>query len=100
MVRGLRKSCVATSREVGGPQLTGGTVRERLRAHVQQQPMRGAELFPGVMPAPLAAKPLPVDKVGAGQVGAHAAAPELVKRLSVLLLSLRPGAGQCTRTRR
>jgi hypothetical protein len=45
-----------------------------------------AELFAGILPAALAAQPLAVDEVGAGEVGGHPATLELLNGLAVLFL--------------
>ena len=110
IVRGLRKSSAATSREVapvatsraicascavsaslgwvprfrgvlaGGAELTCGTLGERLRSHVREQLVGGAELVPGVLTAALPAEPLAVDEVRAGEVGGDPAGHPAARR--------------------
>ncbi len=58
----------ACDRLAGGQQLARGAVGEGLGAHRGEQLVRGAELLPRVDPPALAAQPLAVEQVGAGEV--------------------------------
>ena len=57
--------------------------------------MSGAELLARGLAAALAAQPLAVAEMGAGQLGGHPALPEPLDRLAVVLLGGPPGADQC-----
>ena len=67
----------------GRPQLGPGPFGERSGAGRVEDLVRGAELVAGVTPAPLAAQPLAVEQVGAGQLHAQAGTAEAVDRLPV-----------------
>jgi hypothetical protein len=79
----------------GGAQLAGGTAGEGLGTHVRQHLVGGPQLFTGVLAAALAAQPLAVDEVRAGEVSGDPAAPQVLNGLAVVLLGGRTGAGQC-----
>ena len=70
----------------GGPQLDAGPFGKRRGADRVEDLVRAAELIAGVTPAPLAAQPLAVEQVGAGQIHPQAGAAEAVDRLAVEVL--------------
>ena len=73
-------------RLAGGEQLAAGAFGERLASHRGEHLVRGAQLLAGVEAAALAAQPLAVEEMRAGQLGAHAGAAEPVDRLAVQAL--------------
>ena len=70
----------------GRPQLDARPFGKRRGAEGVEELVRAAELIAGVTPAPLAAQPLAVEQVGAGQVHPQAGAAEAVDRLAVEVL--------------
>ena len=123
-VRGLRKSCWATSRVVAPVETSRAiwsscVVRAsvacaaRLRgcspvarsslaarpaegvgAHVGEHPVGGAELVAGFLAASLAAQPLAVDQVCPGAAEHQVVTLEQVERFEVVLLGTGPGGDQ------
>jgi hypothetical protein len=77
----------------GGPQLPGGPGREGFGPHRGEHLVGGAQLVSGVTAAALAAQPLSVHEVGAGQVGGDRRPAETADRLGVEVLSLAGAAG-------
>src|SRR5262249_29716368 len=71
----------------GGEQFTPGPLRESLDAHRGQHVVGGPQLVAGVRAAALAAQPLAVEQVCAGQFRADSGAAEPLDRLAVLQLS-------------
>ena len=67
----------------GGCQLPAGALRERLRAHLAQHLVSGAQLLARLHPAALPAQPFAVDEVGAGELDAHARAAKAADRFAV-----------------
>src|SRR5271165_4038585 len=84
----------------GGQQLDPGPFGERPGAHRGEHLVRGAELLAGVAAAALAAQPLAVHQVGAGQLGYRPALPQVPDGLGVQGLGVgvagqqRPGPGE------
>ena len=70
-------------RLAGGQQLAAGALGERLHAHLGEHLVRGAQLLAGVDAAVLAAQPLAVEQVRAGERHADAGAAEPLDRLAV-----------------
>ena len=83
----------------GGPQLAAGPFGERLHADRVEHVVRGAQLRPRVGPAPLAAQPLAVEQVRAGQFGPEAGAAQPVDRFAVAALGVLAVAEQRPGTR-
>jgi len=73
----------------GGPQLTAGPFGERLHADRVEHLVRGAQLRPRVDPPALAAQPLAVEQVRAGQLGPEAGAAQPADRLAIPALGVR-----------
>src|SRR3984893_1028162 len=67
----------------GGQQLASGALGETFGPHRDEHPVGGAQVFAGVGSPALAAEPLTVEEVGAGQRPAHAGAGEPGDRLAV-----------------
>ncbi len=78
----------------GGRQLTAGPLGERLHAHRVHQVAGGAQLLARVRAAALAAQPLPVEQVGAGELGADAGTAQPDDRLAVQALGVAARAQQ------
>jgi catechol 2,3-dioxygenase-like lactoylglutathione lyase family enzyme len=74
-------------RLAGGAQLGPGPAGEGPHAHRVEHPERGTQLVPGVAAASLAAQPLAIEEVGAGEVGTAPRAAEPPDRLAIVLLS-------------
>ena len=72
----------------GGQQLAAGPFGERLHADRGEHVVRGAQLRPRVGPPALAAQPLAVQQVRAGQFGTKAGAAEPADRLAVQALGV------------
>ena len=72
----------------GGPQLAAGPLGERLHADLSEHLVRGAQLRPRLGPPALAAQPLTVQQVGAGELGPNAGAAEPADRLAVPALGV------------
>src|SRR4029077_389682 len=70
-----------------GAQVAPGPARERLHAHRVEHGEGGAKLVPGVAAAALAAQPLAVEEVGAGELGTVPGTTEPVDPLAIMLLS-------------
>src|SRR6267378_6841453 len=66
-----------------GQELAPGPIGERLHAHRRQHLVGGAQLLAGVYAAALAAQPLAIEQVGAGELHADAGTPEARDRLAV-----------------
>ena len=62
----------------GSRQLAAGPLGEPLHAHRVQHAVGGAQLLPRVHAAALAAQPLPVEQVTAGQLGTEPGAAQVV----------------------
>ena len=84
----------------GGPQLAPGALGECLESHLGEQVVSGAELLACVQSTAVAAQPLAVDEVGAGELGADAGTAEPLDRLSVVPLGGLALAQQGTRAGR
>ena len=67
----------------GGQQLAAGPFGERLHADRGEHVVRGAQLRPGFGPSALAAQPLAVEQVRAGEFGPEAGAAQPVDRLAI-----------------
>jgi hypothetical protein len=80
---GPRLGPPAARRLAGRAQLVPSPGGERLEPHLREQVLRHAQLLARLQPPPLAAQPLAVDEVRAGEVHAHTRAPERVDRLAV-----------------
>jgi hypothetical protein len=72
----------------GGQQLARGALGERLEARGREQLVSDAQLLAGVQPPALAAQPLAVEQMRAGELHAHAGAPEPLDRLAVKVLAV------------
>jgi hypothetical protein len=69
-------------------QLVPGPLAERLHSDRAEHVVRGAQLRPRLGPPALAARPLAVEQVRAGQFGPEAGAAQPVKRLAVPALGV------------
>src|SRR4051794_3256565 len=63
-------------RLAGGQELAAGALGEAVGAHLDEHPVREAQLLAGVYAAVLAAQPLTIEKVGAGEREPDARAAE------------------------
>jgi len=82
-----------------GAQLDPGPLGERPGAGGDEDLVRGAELIAGLTATALAAQPLAIEQVGAGQLDAQARASEAVDRLAVKILRGLTAGQQCARAR-
>ena len=80
----------------GGQQLPPCPFCERLGTHGREHLVRGSELLARVDPATLAAKPLAVDQMGAGELRTERCAGKPRDRLDVPVLRRLAVAEQCS----
>src|SRR5918999_3307837 len=74
----------------GGPQLSGGTLRECFGTRCGEHFVGGAQLFACVRLATLAAQPFAIEQVGPGELTADAGTAEPLDRLPVSTLGRLP----------
>src|SRR5262249_56857334 len=75
-------------RLAGGQQLVPGALGEAVGAGRLEQLARGAQVLAGIRPPALAAQPLAVQQVRAGELQAQARAPEALDRVAVVALGV------------
>ena len=85
---GVRVDLASADLLAGGEQLPAGAFGEGLGADRGEQVVGGAQLVAGVDPPVLAAQPLAVQQVGAGEVGPQRGAAEPLDRLGVAPLGI------------
>jgi len=71
-------------------QLVTRLVGEPVGAHGDEHVVGGVQVGPGVDAAVLATQPLPVEQMGAGQLGTQLGAAEAVDRFAIQVLGGRP----------
>jgi NADP-dependent 3-hydroxy acid dehydrogenase YdfG len=83
----------------GGEQLAAGALGEPVRPDRRQHSVRQVQLLPGIHPAVLAAEPLTVEQVRAGQIDARPRPAQMTDGRLVQALRGRPVAQQRERAR-